>query len=143
MSIDASEFCMVPCKVLMNKAPPVANATENLVELTNRLLDIDYKAVVVYEDKEPIGLVTIKDIMRWLVMAENKDQVLVKDLVSVPLVMVGLEAPLQEALDVMEKYAINHVGIHEDKILKGLLTLEGVKDICERYPHYLRDYVPA
>ncbi len=132
---------MVPCKVLMNKAPPVANATENLVELTNRLLDIEYKAVVVYEDKEPIGLVTIKDIMKWLVRTPNREDVLVKELVSVPLLMVGLEAPLQDALDLMEKYAISHVGVHEDKILKGLLTLDGVREICEAYPHYLRQYI--
>jgi signal-transduction protein with cAMP-binding, CBS, and nucleotidyltransferase domain len=127
----------------MNKAPPSAEATENLVDLTNRLLNIDYKAVVVYEDKEPIGLVTLKDLMRWLVVAENKEQVIIKDLVSVPLIMVGLEAPLQDALDIMEKYDIKYVGVHEDKILKGLLTLNGVKDICERYPHYLKEYQTA
>ena len=124
----------------MNKAPPSAEATENLVDLTNRLLNIDYKAVVVYEDKEPIGLVTLKDLMRWLVVAENKEQVIIKDLVSVPLIMVSLEAPLQDALDIMEKYDIKYVGVHEDKILKGLLTMNGVKDICERYPHYLKEY---
>ena len=135
MSINASEFCNVPCKVLMNKAPPSAEATENLVDLTNRLLNIDYKAVVVYEDKEPIGLVTLKDLMRWLVVAENKEQVIIKDLVSVPLIMVSLEAPLQDALDIMEKYDIKYVGVHE-----GLLTMNGVKDICERYPHYLKEY---
>lgn len=141
MSKEYSEFCKVPCKALMNKAPPIASATENLVELTNRLLDIDYKAVVVYEDKEPIGLVTVNDIMKWLVRAENREQVMVKDLVTVPLVMVGLETPLQEALSIMEKYAINHVGVHEDKILKGLLTQEGVKQICTMYPHYLKQYM--
>lgn len=141
MSIDTSEFCAVPCKVLMNKAPPAADAGENLVELTNRLLDIEYKAVVVYEDKEPIGLVTVKDIMRWLVMAPKREEVMVKDLVSVPLVTVELEAPLQDALDLMEKYSISHIGVHEHKVLRGLLTREGVKEICESYPHYLRQYL--
>jgi signal-transduction protein with cAMP-binding, CBS, and nucleotidyltransferase domain len=125
----------------MNKAPPIVSATENLVELTNRLLDIDYNAVVVYEDKEPIGLVTINDIMKWLVRAENKEQIVVKDLVTVPMVMVELETPLQDALNIMEKYAINHVGVHEDKILRGLLTQEGVKQICTMYPHYLKQYM--
>ena len=143
MSIKASEFCNVPCKVLMNKAPPSADASENLVELTNRLLNIDYKAVVVYEDKEPIGLVTIKDIMKWLVVAEDKVKTTVKDLITVPLIMVSLEAPLQDALDIMEKYDIKYVGVHEDKILKGLLTINGVKDICERYPHYLKEYTAS
>ncbi len=73
MNIDLSpEFCDLPCRVLMNKIPPKALATEKLVDLTNRLLSIDYKAVIVYEDNDPIGLVTLKDIMRWLVQAHQR-----------------------------------------------------------------------
>ena len=141
MSKKYSEFCTLPCKVLMNKAPPIAQASEKLINLTNSLLDIDYKVVVIYEDGEPIGLVTLKDIMRWLVMAKNKAEILVKDLVSVPLIMVELNAPLQDALDLMEKYDIKHIGVHEDKVLKGLLTKNGVTEMCELYPHYLRQYI--
>jgi signal-transduction protein with cAMP-binding, CBS, and nucleotidyltransferase domain len=141
LSKEYSEFCTLPCKVLMNKAPPIAQASENLVSLTNSLLDIDYKVVVVYEDGDPIGLVTLKDIMRWLVMAKNKAEVLVKDLISVPLIMVELDAPLQDALNLMEKYDIKHIGVHEGKVLRGLLTKNGVKEMCELYPHYLRQYI--
>lgn len=141
MNIDLSrEFCDIPCKVLMNKIPPRAEALEKLTDLTHRLLNIDYKAVVIYEDNEPIGLVTLKDIMRWLVQVDNKDNILAKDLISVPLISVDMDAPLQKALDIMEKYSIKYVGVLEGKVLKGLLNEEGVKDICEAYPHYLRMY---
>ena len=141
MSKEYSEFCTIPCKVLMNKAPPIAQASEKLVDLTNRLLDIDYKVVVVYEDGEPIGLVTLKDIMKWLVRAENKDEALLKDLISVPLIMVDQDASLEVALNLMDKYDIKHIGVHEDKVLRGLLTKNGVRDMCELYPHYLRQYI--
>jgi predicted transcriptional regulator len=141
LNIDLSrEFCDIPCKVLMNKIPPRAEALEKLTDLTHRLLNIDYKAVVIYEDNEPIGLVTLKDIMRWLVQVDNKDNILAKDLISVPLISVDMDAPLQKALDIMEKYSIKYVGVLEGKVLKGLLNEEGVKDICEAYPHYLRMY---
>ena len=143
MSKEYSEFCTIPCKVLMNKAPPMAKASENLVGLTNRLLDVDYKVVVVYEEGAPIGLVTLKDIMKWLVMAENKEGVVLKELVSVPLIMVDQDSPLQDALDLMEKYDIKHIGVHEDKVLKGLLTQNSVREMCELYPHYLRQYIVA
>lgn len=143
MSKKYSEFCTIPCKVLMNKAPPKAKASENLVDLTNRLLDIDYKVVVVYEEGEPIGLVTLKDIMKWLVRSENKEGALVKELVSVPLIMVDQDSPLQDALDLMDKYDIKHIGVHEDKELKGLLTQNSVREMCELYPHYLRQYIVA
>ena len=139
MNIDLSpEFCNLPCRVLMNKIPPKAKATEKLVDLTQRLLSIDYKAVIVYEDNEPIGLVTLKDIMRWLVQADDKNSLFAKDLVSVPLISVDMETPLQVALDIMEKYSIKYVGVQEDKILRGLLNEDGIKEICDMYPHYLR-----
>ena len=93
MSKEYSEFCTLPCKVLMNKTPPIAQASENLGDLTNRLLDIDYKVVVVYEDGVPIGLVTLKDIMKWLVRADNKEECLLKDLVSVPVSYTHLTLP--------------------------------------------------
>ncbi len=140
MSKEYSEFCTLPCKVLMNKAPPIAQAKENLVDLTNRLLDIDYKVVVVYEDGEPIGLVTLKDIMKWLVRSEDKEGIL-KDLITVPLIMVSQDSPLEDALNLMDKYDIKHIGVHEDKVLKGLLTQNSVKEMCELYPHYLRQYI--
>lgn len=136
----SAEFCKLPCRVLMNKLPPIAKSNERLVDLTERLLCIDYKAVVVYEDDDPIGLVTLKDMMRWLVQAEDKYSIFAKDLVSVPLISVDIEAPLQKALDIMEKYSIKYVGVQEHKFLKGLLHEDGVKEICDMYPHYLRQY---
>ncbi|MCW4013319.1 MAG: CBS domain-containing protein [Candidatus Bathyarchaeota archaeon] len=141
MNIELSpEFCTVPCRAVMNKLPPKADATENVLELTNRLLSIDYKAVIVYEDKEPIGLITLKDIMKWLVQTEDKGTLVVKDLISVPLISVELDTTIQEALNIMEKYSIKYVGVQEQKTLKGLLNEDGVKEICEKYPHYLREY---
>jgi predicted transcriptional regulator len=141
MNIDLRpEFCNLPCRILMNKIPPKADAKERLVDLTNRLLSVDYKAVVVYEDNEPIGLVTLKDIMRWLVHAEDKDSIIAKELVSVPLISVEIDAPLKKALDIMESYDIKYIGVQEGKILRGLINEDGIKEICETYPHYLRMY---
>jgi hypothetical protein len=58
----------------------------------------------------------------------------------VPLISVDIDTPLQEALNIMDKYAIKYVGVQEQKTLKGLLHEDGVKEICEMYPHYLREY---
>ena len=141
MNIDlGKEFCNLPCRVLMNKIPPKADAKEKLVDLSQRLLSIDFKAIVVYEDDEPIGLVTLKDIMRWLVLADDKNSIIAKELVSVPLISVDIDTPLQEALDIMERYDIKYVGVREDKILRGLLYQDGIKEVCDTYPHYLRQY---
>jgi CBS domain-containing protein len=135
-----SEFCGLPCRVLMNKAPPMAKADERLIEVTRKLMGEDYQALIVYEDQDPIGLITNKDIMRWLIETDDKDGLLVKDLVSVPLITVDIDTPLNDALNVMRKYGIDCLGVKEHRTVRGLVTEEGIREFCELYPHYLRQY---
>ena len=136
----SSEFCGLPCRVLMNKAPPMAKADDRLIEVTRKLMGEEYKALIVYEDQDPIGLITNKDIMRWLIETEDKDSLLVKDLVSVPLITVDIDTPLNDALGVMRKYGIGCLGVQEHRTVRGLVTEEGIREFCETYPHYLRQY---
>jgi len=123
----------------MDKMPPKADADEGLRELTERLLNVDYQAVVVFEDDAPIGLITLKDIMRWLVHTRGGENWKAGDLVSVPLISIDINDPLQRALDLMEKHKISYVGVMEDTKLRGLLYERNVKEICSLYPHYLLD----
>jgi predicted transcriptional regulator len=134
----STEFCGLPCRVLMNKAPPTAKADERLIDVTKHLMGVDYKALIVYEDMDPIGLITYKDIMKWLIETEDKNGLLVRDLISVPLITVDIDAPLSDALNVMKKYDINCLGVQEQRMVRGLVTEDGIKEFCELYPHYLR-----
>lgn len=140
MSLQLDEFCSLPCKVLMDKAPPAAETRDRLVDVAGRLLRVDFKAVIVYEDGEPVGLITLKDVMKWLMVAEDKDKLVMGDLVSVPLITVGVDATLEEAANVMGKYRINYLGVREKNAIRGLVSRQGIKEFCELYPHYLRRY---
>jgi CBS domain-containing protein len=124
----------------MNKAPPVANANEKLLDVTKRLLGIDYNAVVVYDDGEAIGLVTIKDIVKWLVEIKDNANLVIGDLISVPLITLSGDTRLQDAVSTMNKYKINYVVIEENNTIKGLVTGSLIHEFCENYPHYLRQY---
>ena len=124
----------------MDKAPPVVNTDERLVDVAGRLLNMDSNAMIAFDDDKPAGLITMRDILRWLVVAEDKSKLVVGDLLSVPLISVGLDATLEDAIRVMSKYGINYLGIQEEKSIKGLVTRQGIKEFCELYPHYLRLY---
>jgi CBS domain-containing protein len=140
LSVQLSEFFGLPCKILMNKAPSVAKADDRLVDVASRLLGADHRVVIVYEDDEPVGLITLKDVTRWLLAADDKGKLLAGDLVSVPLITVGTDATLENAVSVMRKYSINCLGVREGKAIKGLVTEQGIREFCEQYPHYLRRY---
>jgi predicted transcriptional regulator len=120
----------------MDKAPPVVNTDERLVDAAGRLLNMDSNAMIAFDDDKPAGLITMRDILRWLVVAEDKSKLVVGDLLSVPLISVGLDATLEDAIRVMSKYGINYLGIQEEKSIKGLVTRQGIKEFCELYPHY-------
>lgn len=124
----------------MNKVPPIAKSDERLIDVTHRLLGEDFKALVVYDDDEPVGLVTLKDLMKWLVEVDDKNNVLINDLISVPLITVDIDSPLIDALNLMSRFDIKTIGVMKKRELRGLVTEQGIKDFCELYPHYLRTY---
>jgi CBS domain-containing protein len=95
---------------------------------------------VVYEDEEPVGLVTIKDLMKWLVEADDKDRVQISDLISVPLITVNVNSSLADALNLMKRFDIKTLGVMQRKKLRGLVTEQGIKEFCDLYPHYLRTF---
>jgi len=58
----------------------------------------------------------------------------------VPLITVDIDTPLNDALGVMRKYGIGCLGVQEHRTVRGLVTEEGIREFCETYPHYLRQY---
>ena len=135
-----AEFSHVPCRVFMDKVPPVANASDKLLDTTRRLLDINYDSVLVYDANVAIGLVTIKDIVKYLIETKNKHSLAIGDLVTVPLITVKSETSLQEAFSTMNKFKINYVVIEEDDIIKGIVSSSTIQEFCENNSHYLREY---
>jgi signal-transduction protein with cAMP-binding, CBS, and nucleotidyltransferase domain len=135
-----AEFSHVPCRVFMDKIPPVANASDKLLDTTRRLLDINYDSVLVYDANVAIGLVTIKDIVKYLIETKSEHNLAIGDLVTVPLITVKSETSLQEAFSTMNKFKINYVVIEEDDIIKGIVSSSTIQEFCENNSHYLREY---
>ena len=135
-----AEFSHVPCRVFMDKVPPVANASDKLLDTTRRLLDINYDSVLVYDANVAIGLVTIKDIVKYLIETKSEHNLTIGDLVTVPLITVKSETSLQEAFLTMNKFKINYVVIEEDDIIKGIVSSSTIQEFCENNSHYLREY---
>jgi len=140
MNYPPAEFSHVPCSVVMDKVPPVANASEKLLDITKRLLEINYDSVLVYDADMAIGLVTIKDILKYLVETHNINNLAIGDLVTVPLITVKSETSLQEAFSKMNKFKIKYVVVEEDKKVKGIIKSSTIQEFCENNSHYLRSY---
>jgi signal-transduction protein with cAMP-binding, CBS, and nucleotidyltransferase domain len=135
-----AEFSHVPCRVFMDKVPPVANASDTLPDIARRLLDINYDSVLVYDANIAIGLVTIKDIVKYLIETKNTHSLAIGDLVTVPLITVKSATSLQEAFSTMNKFKIDYVAVEDDDIIEGIVTSSTIQEFCENNSHYLRHY---
>ena len=135
-----AEFSHVPCRVFMDKVPPVANASDTLPDTARRLLDINYDSVLVYNENIAIGLVTIKDIVKYLIETKNTHSLAIGDLVTVPLITVKSATSLQEAFSTMNKFKIDYVAVEDDDIIEGIVTSSTIQEFCENNSHYLRHY---
>ncbi|MCD6411446.1 MAG: CBS domain-containing protein [Thermoplasmata archaeon] len=80
-------------------------------------------SIVVRGCNQPIGIITESDILKKVV-AEGKDanKVLVKEVMSTPLVSIDPYASLEDAMKVMNKHNIRRLPVMEKGRLVGIIT---------------------
>ena len=79
--------------------------------------------IVVDEKKEPIGIVTERDIVRRVV-AQNRDpkQITVTEIMSKPLLSADPELYIYDAALIMNRYRIRRLPAVRDNVLHGIVT---------------------
>ncbi|WP_292370867.1 CBS domain-containing protein [Methanoregula sp. UBA64] len=118
-------------KEAMEKAVTI-EADERVVHLRRRMLDDTISRFVVTENSKPVGIVTETDVavsmrkFREAVKDQHQDHqirnLLVKDIMSSPLLSVELGAEYASVIDLMVKKNISTVPITEKGKLAGLVT---------------------
>jgi CBS domain-containing protein len=118
-------------KDAMEKAVTI-EADERVVHLRRRMLDDTISRFVVTENSKPVGIVTETDVavsmrkFREAVKDQHQDHqirnLLVKDIMSSPLLSVDLGAEYASVIDLMVKKNISTVPITEKGKLAGLVT---------------------
>lgn len=89
--------------------------------------------VVMTKDGRPVGIVTSDDVVRRLVSKNQKpSQVLVKDIMSHPLIMIRPEATVQEAAETMTRSNVERLAVMDyDKLeLVGIVSTTDITRIA-------------
>ena len=112
----------------MNPISVVSNIS--LMECAKVMAEKHIGAVIVEEDKLPIGILTEQDIVRDAV-ALNVDTTtaIVKDFLKKKLISIPPEADIYDALVKMRDNNIRHLPVMEGKKFLGLLTIKDVLKI--------------
>jgi len=100
--------------VLFNE--PVHTAVE-------KMLAHDIGAVIVVSGGLPAGIITERDILSSVVSAgKDPRKVLASEVMSRPLITVGPEAPITQAIALMKEKGIRRVAVVKDDKLVGIVT---------------------
>jgi len=138
--VDRSDLLRVlkpaePLDVLMRPAPSI-QADERVVHMRRRMLDEGLSRFMVEEEGAIAGMVTETDVavamrsLRELVEGRHQDHrirnLLVKDIMSSPLIAVSPETPVETVIDLMLDKNIGSVAISDGDRVLGVVT----RDSC-------------
>ena len=81
--------------------------------------------IIVTKDMRPVGVVTDSDILDKVVMkGEDSDQILLKSIMSYPVVSLSAKGTVRQALELMRVNAIKHIPVTDNIKIFGIVTQE-------------------
>ena len=102
----------------------------NVMKAVERMNKREIGCLVVLEKGNFAGILTERDVLtRVVAKARNPDKTLVGDVMSKPLIVVGPEASLEEALELMFEKRVKKLTVVKDKKLVGLITMTDIARI--------------
>jgi len=104
-----------------------ADAGVNIRQAVDRMNNHEIGCLVVLEKGHFAGILTERDVLRRVVAkARNPEKTLVGDVMSKPLIVVGPDASLEEAVKLMFEKRVKKLTVVKDKKLVGLVTMTDI-----------------
>jgi len=80
-------------------------------------------AVVVIRDYEPLGIITEKDILERMLLANRGlNEAVAQEIMTSPLLTIDSSRSIEEALEIMQKNKVRRIVVVKGKKLVGILT---------------------
>lgn len=117
------EFLNLPVQMNLRLEPPTVSLLDPLSLVVDTMIDEDVGAVVVVDEKRPVGIVTEKDVLERVVKPQRDFELtLVKDVMSIPLITIEAGQPIKEALELMHRHKIKRLVVTKNGALLGLTS---------------------
>jgi len=128
-SIDLSEMKVEAAM----RSPPITIAAESPVsKAIDLMLANNIGSVIVVERQKPVGIITEKDVLNRLVGTQKDPlRTTAEEIMSSPLVTIGGEKSLLEALDVMKSSDIRRLVVVKEGKIVGVLSERRVLEKSE------------
>lgn len=118
---------------VMTQNPIVCSQDTILKDLAEMMSRHHVGAMLIVDDKKPLGIITEQDIVRKTVaLGKNPLDMKAKDIMAQGLTTIAPEADIHEAIRLMSQSNIRHLPVVEGEEYVGLLTS---KDALKIQPH--------
>lgn len=110
------------------------DASDTVKYVAKLMVEKNISGVVVMDNGKPVGLVTERDLVsKVLAKDRNAAELKAGEIMSSPLITVGIDASLSEAVDLMNRHRIRRLVVVEGGNVVGIFTqrdILGLERIC-------------
>jgi len=108
---------------IVRSPAPTVRPSDSVSNTAKIMVEKNVGAVIVADDKKPIGIITEKDILNRVINAKKDSaKTLAKDVMSTPLVTIDIKQTANQALEIMQHHNIRRLVVVRGETLAGLLT---------------------
>ena len=107
---------------IMNREVATVTPTTSLREGVQKMNELGIGSLVVQSDGKPVGMVTERDILRLVENGRSPQDLTVRMIMSEPVEVIGENAGIQEASNLMVKRRIRRLPVVKEGELIGIIT---------------------
>ena len=113
----------MPVKEIMTRDVVTIDIKNDVLHLAQKMLVCDVGSVIVTDKKQPVGIVTERDIVRKIVMRNLKpEDISIKELMTTPLITIPATEDVTDTMHKMVKMEIRRLPVVENAKLVGIVT---------------------
>ena len=118
----------------------------SVIDAVRRMVGANVGSLLVTEDDEIVGIVTERDYLRRVALEDrDENEAAVREIMSGPLVVVGLETTIEECMALMTERRIRHLPAVDEEKVVGLVSIGDLVKFQSKQQNfeiqYLTDYI--
>lgn len=113
----------MPVKEIMTRDVVTVDIKSDVAQLAKKMLNYKVGSVIVTDKKQPVGIVTERDIVKKIVSKNLRpDDISIKELMTAPLISIPSSEDVTEVMHKMVKMEIRRLPVVENGKLVGIIT---------------------
>lgn len=113
----------MPVKEIMTRDVATIDIKSDVKHLSDKMLKLDVGSIIITDNKQPVGIVTERDIVRKIVSRNLKpSDVSIKELMTTPLITIHATEDVTDVMRKMLKMQIRRLPVVENARLVGIVT---------------------